>query len=242
MALEILQTSSNTRDYDWVSHWVEASCTHLFWKSVEQAHLTCLGAGIWEQQISHFMAQYGSVMELHLREWGQPSQCSKIQTIANPSQGLTRETQGSWEIFGTQSMNFHSDINSLLTIYPSFPHSRGAKGSREQKGQLRGPKSRKDTFHFHLRVPSHLAHINLSSSFTWGGGRRPSWTKGNRAAICQRPHMASGTLEGGQSKRVASNQGQLRRPNAYLSSRAGPWLQEYYIYYGAGDNLNHQMY
>lgn len=149
---------------------------------------------------------------------------------ANPSQGLTRETQSSWEISGTWSMDFHSDINSFLTIYPSFPHSQGAEGSR------------KGTFHFNLRVPSHLAHINLSSSFTWGGGRRPSWTKGNRATICQRPHMASGTLEGGQPKRVASNQGQLRREGMCLSSQAGPWLQEYYIYYGAGDNLNHQMF
>lgn len=33
-------------------------------------------------------------------------------------------------------MNFHSDINSLLTIYPSFPHSQGAEGSREQKGHI----------------------------------------------------------------------------------------------------------
>lgn len=230
MALEILQTGSNPRDYDWVAHWVEASRTHLFWKSVEQVHLTCLGAGIWEQQTSRFMAQHGSVTELHFREWAQPSQCSKIQTTVNPSQGLTRETQSSWEISGTWSMDFHSDINSFLTIYPSFPHSQGAEGSR------------KGTFHFNLRVPSHLAHINLSSSFTWGGGRRPSWTKGNRATICQRPHMASGTLEGGQPKRVASNQGQLRREGMCLSSQAGPWLQEYYSYYGAGDNLNHQMF
>lgn len=111
-----------------------------------------------------------------LLSWGQGSESSKLSawfsygtafqrvspTIsmlqnsnqANPSQGLTRETQSSWEISGTWSMDFHSDINSFLTIYPGFPHSQGAEGSR------------KGTFHFNLRVPSQLAHINLSSSFT----------------------------------------------------------------------------
>lgn len=152
MVLKILQTGTNPKDFDGGFHWMEVSHTHLFWLkkkkkklenfiSVEQGHLPCLGAGIWEQLSSHCMAWYGMALfnygTLHLREWGQLSQCSKIQTKTNPTQGLTRETQSSWEIFGplvNELPFWYKLISHDLRQFSLFVGSWGV--FREQKGHI----------------------------------------------------------------------------------------------------------
>lgn len=126
---------------------------------------------------------------------------------SQPIPGPYEKLKAPEKSLGLCSMDFHSDINLFLT--PVFLIH----------GELRGVQ-RAERAHFTFnQVPSHLAHINLPSSFTrGGGGGRPSWTKGNRATICHRPCMASGTLEGGQLKRAASKQGQLRREGVCIQA------------------------
>lgn len=149
MALEILQTGSNPRDSDWVAHWVEASRTHLFWKSVEQVHLTCLGAGIWEQQTSRFMAQHGSVTELHFREWAQPSQCSKIQTKRTHPRASREKLKAPGKSLGP------GQWTSILTSTHSSPSTPASLIHRE----LRGPERAHFTLIFEF-LPTWLILIS----------------------------------------------------------------------------------
>lgn len=68
--------------------------------------------------------------------------------------------------------------------------------------------------------------------FSWWGKGRPSWTEGNRVAICHRPHMAWGKLEGGQPQRAASHQGQLRRGVCIQAVMLGPDYRTTRLWWG----------
>lgn len=121
----------------------------------------------------HGMVWHCSIMELCISE-SEANYLNAPKFKPKPTQprALQEKLKAPGKSLGLWSMNFHSDINSFLMIYASFPYSWGAEGCSE---------SRKGAFHFYnLQVPSHLAHINLSSSFTWegggggGGGGKPS--------------------------------------------------------------------
>lgn len=117
-------------------------------------------------------------------------------------------------------MDFHSG-NSLPTSYPSFPYSWKLTGGQ-----------RAERVHFIFNLPVHLAHIHPPQFFSWWGEGRPSWTEGNRVAICHRPHMAWGKLEGGQPQRAASHRDQLRRGVCIQAVMLGPDYRTLRLWWG----------
>ena len=165
---------------------------------------------MWKQLSSHFIAQNGTV-----QLWNSLSQRVRPTILMLQNSNHNQPIPGSYKRNSKLLGNLW-DSGQWTSILIST-HSSWSTPVFLICGELRGVQ-RAERAHntFNLQVPSYLAHINLSSSFSWGGrgggiGGRPSWTKGNRATICHRPHMASGKLEGGQPKRAVSNQGQLRR-------------------------------